>query len=156
MKAAWDVVILGSGVAGLAAALAAHEMGLRPLLLEKAATLGGGTVSSYGLIWAGQNHLANGPPDTRDEVVAYLRWLGGGNLDEARMTAFVDRAPEALRFFERCGIRFCLIQGLTDHYYGTAPGARATGRSIEAELISGYDLGDWREVSPRPRTCRGT
>jgi hypothetical protein len=31
-----------------------------------------------------------------------LRWLGGGSLDEARVTAFVDRAPEALRFFERC------------------------------------------------------
>jgi succinate dehydrogenase/fumarate reductase flavoprotein subunit len=35
MNAAWDVVILGSGVAGLAAALAAQEMGLRPLVLER-------------------------------------------------------------------------------------------------------------------------
>jgi 3-oxosteroid 1-dehydrogenase len=155
MNAAWDVVILGSGVAGLAAALAAQEMGLRPLVLEKAATLGGGTVSSYGLIWVGQNHLAAGEPDTRDEVVAYLRWLGGGSLDEARMIAFVDRAPEALRFFERCGVRFRLIRDLTDHYYGTAPGARATGRSIEAELISGYDLGDWREriAAPEDTPC---
>jgi succinate dehydrogenase/fumarate reductase flavoprotein subunit len=33
----WDVIILGSGVAGLAAALAAHELGLRPLVLEKPA-----------------------------------------------------------------------------------------------------------------------
>jgi hypothetical protein len=55
---AWDVIILGSGVAGLAAALAAHELDLRPLVLEKASRLGGGTVSSYGLIWAGQNHAA--------------------------------------------------------------------------------------------------
>ena len=46
----WDVMILGSGVAGLAAALAAHELGLRPLVLEKASRLGGGTVSSYRLI----------------------------------------------------------------------------------------------------------
>jgi hypothetical protein len=145
MNASWDVVILGSGIAGLAAALTAQEVGLRPLVLEKAATIGGGTVSSYGLIWVGQNHLAEDEPDTRDEVVAYLRWLGGGSLDEARMTAFVDHAPEALRFFERSGVRFRLIRGLTDHYYGTAPGARLTGRSIEAELISGHDLGDWRE-----------
>jgi len=42
---AWDVVILGSGIAGLAGALAAHELGLRPLVLEKARTLGGGTVN---------------------------------------------------------------------------------------------------------------
>ena len=55
---AWDVVVLGSGIAGLAGALAAHELGLRPIVLEKASTLGGGTVNSYGLIWVGQNHLA--------------------------------------------------------------------------------------------------
>ena len=53
-----DVVILGSGIAGAAGALAAHELGLQPVILEKAAALGGGTVHSYGLIWVGQNHLA--------------------------------------------------------------------------------------------------
>ena|SRR5271167_4256867 len=73
---AWDVVILGSGIAGLAGALAAHELGLRPLVLEKARTLGGGTVNSYGLIWVGQNHLAQaaGWRDRRDEVIAYMRF----------------------------------------------------------------------------------
>jgi NADPH-dependent 2,4-dienoyl-CoA reductase/sulfur reductase-like enzyme len=55
---AWDVIVLGSGVAGLAGALAGHELGLRPIVLEKARTLGGGTINSYGLIWVGQNHLA--------------------------------------------------------------------------------------------------
>ena len=81
---AWDVVILGSGVAGLAGALAAHELGLRPLVLEKASTLGGGTVHSYGLIWVGQNHLAQaaGHGDTRDETIAYLRYLGGASLGD--------------------------------------------------------------------------
>src|SRR3984893_4502573 len=144
---AWDVVILGSGVAGLAGALAAHEVGLRPLVLEKASTLGGLTVHSYGLIWVGQNHLAEaaGHHDARDEVTAYLRFLAGGSLDDDRLSAFVDRSPEALKFFEDCGVRFRLVGGLTDHYYGTAPGARAAGRSVEAELISGFELGDWRE-----------
>ncbi len=54
----YDVVILGSGIAGLAAAMAADALGLEPVVLEKAGTLGGGTVHSYGLIWVGQNHLA--------------------------------------------------------------------------------------------------
>jgi 3-oxosteroid 1-dehydrogenase len=149
---AWDVVVLGSGVAGLAAALAASELGLRPIVLEKASTLGGGTVSSYGLIWVGQNHLAQaaGFNDTRDEVLAYMRFLGGGSVAEDRMAAFVDHSPEALKFFETCGIGFRLIRGLTDHYYGTAPGACATGRSVETELISGFDLGDWRERVAAP------
>src|SRR5712692_6393231 len=129
---AWDVVVLGSGIAGLAGALAAHELGLRPIVLEKASTPGGGTVNSYGLIWVGQNHLAEaaGYSDTRDETIAYLRFLGGGSLDDARMSAFVDRSPEALRFFEKCGVRFRLVRGVTDHYYGTSPGAHVAGRTV--------------------------
>jgi 3-oxosteroid 1-dehydrogenase len=47
----------GLGIAGLAAALAAHEHGLRPLLIEKADLIGGTTSDSYGLIWVGGNHL---------------------------------------------------------------------------------------------------
>jgi 3-oxosteroid 1-dehydrogenase len=141
-----DVVILGSGAAGLAAALAAHEMGLRPLVLEKASTLGGRTVDSYGLVWVGQNHLgqAAGFSDTQHEVLAYLRFLGGGNVDDDRLAAFVDCSPEAVRFFEKCGVPFRIVRGLPDHYYRNAPGAHAAGRTIEADLISGFDLGDWR------------
>ena len=78
----YDLVILGSGIAGLAAALAAHALGLQPVVLEKAATLGGGTVHSYGLIWVGQNHLAQaaGHGDTRDEVLAYMRFSVAATL----------------------------------------------------------------------------
>src|SRR5208337_488298 len=109
---AWDVVIIGSGIAGLAGALAAHELGLRPLVLEMARTLGGGTVNSYGLIWVGQNHLAQaaGYRDRRDEVIAYMRFLGGGSFDDDRMSTFVDRSPEALKFFEECGVCFHLVR----------------------------------------------
>src|ERR1700687_2686116 len=110
----YDVVILGSGMAALAAALAAHALGLRPVVLEKAARLGGGTVHSYGLIWVGQNHLAEaaGHGDTREEILAYMRFLG---------------------------------RGVTDHYYAKAAGSHAAGRSVEADLISGFDLGGWRD-----------
>jgi succinate dehydrogenase/fumarate reductase flavoprotein subunit len=45
-SSSYDVVILGSGIAGLAGALAAHALGLQPVVLEKAAALGGGTVHS--------------------------------------------------------------------------------------------------------------
>jgi 3-oxosteroid 1-dehydrogenase len=143
----YDVVILGSGIAGLAGALAAHALGLQPVVLEKAARLGGGTVHSYGLIWVGQNHLAQaaGHGDTRDDVLAYMRFLGGGCVDDARLSAFVDRSPEALKFFEKCGVDFRLVRGVTDHYYDKAPGSHAAGRAVEADLISGFDLGGWRD-----------
>jgi hypothetical protein len=154
---AYDVIVLGSGIAGLAGALAAHELGLRPVVLEKASTLGGGTVNSYGLIWIGQNHLAQaaGYADSRDETIAYMRFLGGGSLDENRMSSFVDRSPEALRFFETCGARFRVVRGVTDHYFGKSPGSHPVGRSVEVDLISGFDLGDWRErvLTPHDVPC---
>src|SRR5216684_2068581 len=148
----YDVVILGSGIAGLAAALAAHALGLRPVVLEKAARVGGGTVHSYGLIWVGQNHLAEaaGHGDTREDVLAYMRFLGGGTVDDARLSAFVDRSPEALKFFEKCGVRFRLVGGVTDHYYDKAPGSHAVGRCVEVDLISGFDLGAWRDRVSAP------
>jgi glycine/D-amino acid oxidase-like deaminating enzyme len=143
----YDVIVLGSGIAGLSAALAAAVAGLRPLVIEKSPLLGGGTTQSYGLIWVGQNHLqgAAGGSDSRDDIVRYLRFLGGGELDEERMLTFVDRSPAVLKFFQECGVRFRLVHGITDHYFGKAPGALAEGRTLEADLISGYELGDWRE-----------
>jgi 3-oxosteroid 1-dehydrogenase len=142
----YDVIVLGSGIAGLASALAAHEHGLKTVLLEKTDLLGGATTNSYGLIWVGDNHLmrAAGQTDDRDELIAYMSFLGAGELLDERMLALVDHAPTAVEFFERCGVRFRLVKGIPDHYYGVAPGARQTGRTIEAELISGTELGEWR------------
>ena len=94
-----DVGVLGSGIAGLAGALAAHELGLRPIVLEKANTLGGGTVNSYGLIWVGQNHLAQaaGYSDTRDETIAYMRFLGGGKIAISWRYSASQRASSGMR-----------------------------------------------------------
>ncbi len=143
----YDVVVLGSGMAGLATVLAASERGLRPLLIEKSEKLGGGTTNSYGLIWIGDNHLARaaGYEDNRADIVRYLRFLAGGEERDANLLAFVDWSPRALQFFESCGVSFRLTHGITDHYYGVAPGARGEGRTVEAELISGDDLGAWRD-----------
>jgi succinate dehydrogenase/fumarate reductase flavoprotein subunit len=102
-SSSYDVVILGSGIAGLTGALAAQELGLQPVVGGDAR---GGTVHSYELIWVGQNYLARnaGIADSHDEVIAYMRFLGGGAVDEARLTAFVARSPEVLKFFVDCGI----------------------------------------------------
>ena len=148
----FDVIVLGGGTAGLAAGLAAREKGLSVLVIEKASQVGGVSVHSYGLVWVGSNHLATaaGIEDSRDDVIAYMRFIGGGQADEDKMLSYVDRAPEALKFFEGCGIRFKIARGVTDHYYGTAPGGHAEGRSLEVDLISGFELGDWRHKVLEP------
>jgi len=145
-ETSYDVVILGTGIAGLATALAASERGLRPLLIEKSDKLGGGTTNSYGLIWIGDNHLARaaGYEDNRTDILSYMRFLAGGEEREANLRALVDWSPRVLQFFELCGVRFRLTHGVADHYYGVAPGGRSEGRSLEVDLISGYELGEWR------------
>jgi 3-oxosteroid 1-dehydrogenase len=142
-----DVVVLGSGIAGLSAALAAYQAGLKPLLLEKADLLGGGTTNSYGLVWVGENYLQTGSglKDSRSDIISYMRFLGGGELNEERMATFVDKSPAVLKRFADWGIPFRMIRGVTDHYFGIAPGAVAEGRMLEAELISGFDLGEWKD-----------
>ena len=94
----FDVVVLGAGIGGLSAALAAHEHGLRPVLIEKSDKIGGTTSDSYGLIWVGNNHLMRraGETDPRDDIIQYMTFLGGGELSEARMQTLVDRSPEAI------------------------------------------------------------
>jgi 3-oxosteroid 1-dehydrogenase len=53
-----DVIVAGSGAAGLTAALAAARSGARVLLVEKASALGGTTALSFGRTWVPANHLS--------------------------------------------------------------------------------------------------
>jgi succinate dehydrogenase/fumarate reductase flavoprotein subunit len=141
----YDVVIAGTGIAGVAAALAAAEAGLSVALFEKDAFVGGGTCLSYGGIWVGCNHLAKaaGISDSRNAVHEYMRFVAGGAADDKLMATYIDQSPVAIDFFSRCGVAFQLTRGLADHYYPVAPGSTADGRSIEPAPISTDELGDW-------------
>jgi 3-oxosteroid 1-dehydrogenase len=141
LKRGYDVVVVGSGCAGLATAVAASELGLECLIVEKAAKLGGGTSVSSGYVWIGANHLneAAGGADSTEAVRAYLRYVGADGIDQDRMETFVAEAPGALRFFEAAGIPFRLT-GRIDHY-GMAPGALTGGRIVEVPPIDASQLG---------------
>ncbi|HEY4957940.1 MAG TPA: FAD-dependent oxidoreductase [Caldimonas sp.] len=153
MNSSYDVVVLGSGLSGVATALAARKLGLKTLVLEKAALLGGGTCYSSGLVWVGCNHLARnaGLTDRPELVREYMQFMGGGQQTPENMEAFVDEAPRALKFFEDCGIAFSLVRGMADHHFQHAPGALAQGRTVSAELICGRELGVWSDKIVRPR-----
>jgi 3-oxosteroid 1-dehydrogenase len=47
----FDFVVVGTGVAGLVGAIAAHDAGLRPIVIEKANKWGGTTSLSGGVLW---------------------------------------------------------------------------------------------------------
>src|SRR6476646_8166746 len=74
------------------------------------------------------------------------------------MDAFISAAPRALKFFQERGVGFRLVRGVPDHYYGVAPGGKATGRMLETQLISGDALGEWRDrvlAPPAPYRLNG-
>ena len=140
----YDVVVAGSGIAGLSAALAAAEAGLSVVLFDKDDLIGGGTALSYGGLWVGCNHLASaaGIADERQAVHDYMEFVAGGAADNELMNTFIEKAPVATEFFARCGVKFQLSRGLADHYYPVAPGSVSEGRMFEPEPISVNELGD--------------
>ncbi len=156
---AHDVVVLGSGAAGLTAALAAAVGGADVGLYEKADLLGGTTAISGGIVWVPGNHLMD--PAERDgdavQALGYLRAVAGDGLEPSLAEALVAAGPEMLRFVEGASpCRFRLLAGYPD-YHPEVPGARPDGgRSLEPELFDVSVLGEWAgqirywDGEPRP------
>src|SRR5579871_1820708 len=102
MNKAYDVVVMGSGAAGLSAALTCRDGGLNVLVLEKTAWFGGSTAVSGGALWIPDNpHMGEvGHHDSRVEVMRYLNACLGDRLQPALMQAFLDQGPQMVRFME--------------------------------------------------------
>src|SRR6516165_5639949 len=98
----WDVIVVGSGAAGLAAALSASVDGAKVLVLEKAGVLGGTTAMSSAGTWVPANHhmLAAGIADSPAETIVYLRATappGWAAKEDALWQALADEAALMLR-----------------------------------------------------------
>ncbi|MFI0447422.1 FAD-dependent oxidoreductase [Actinomadura sp. 6N118] len=143
----YDVVVLGTGAAGLTAALAAHDGGARVGLFEKASQVGGTTAWSGGMVWIpGNPHMADLglDDDDRTQALTYLESLSNGLMDHDLAAAFVDTGPEAVSWLEaKTPVEFRVIPGFPD-YHSEHPGAkRGGGRSLETLLFPFDRLGPW-------------
>jgi succinate dehydrogenase/fumarate reductase flavoprotein subunit len=133
-----DVLVAGSGAAGLVAALAAAERGARVLVVERGEAFGGTTALSGGRVWApGNAHAAAaGIEDTAADAATYLRAVCPTAPAE-HVDAFVATAPELVDWIERVTPhRFVLCPRYPD-YHPSQPGATAGGRTLDSAPFDG-------------------
>ncbi|MBY5926401.1 MULTISPECIES: FAD-dependent oxidoreductase [unclassified Halomonas] len=137
-----DLVVIGSGAAGLSAAVTAAHEGLSVVVLEKSAVMGGASAWSGGWMWVPRHHLAQaaGINESRETVRRYLEHELGDHFDGARIDAFLDAAPEMARFFhEQTALTFEAGNTIPD-IHAASPGAGTGGRSLIAAPFDARQL----------------
>jgi succinate dehydrogenase/fumarate reductase flavoprotein subunit len=150
----FDVVVVGTGAAGLTAAVVAAESGASVGVFEKAELVGGTTAWSGGQVWIPDNpHMASlGTSDDRDRAITYIMSLSRDMLDRELVEAYVDAGREMVRFLEqRTPVEFYAVPRMPD-YHPEFPGGRPDGgRTIECPIYPFDELGDWADrVTPSP------
>ena len=139
-----DVVVIGTGAAGMVAALAAHDVGARVLLVEKSDRVGGTTAVSGGVVWVPCNHHMT-EPDSRAEALGYVLRLADGRSDEAMIGAWLDAAPKMVRWVEeKTPVSFTSLARYPD-YHPELPGGKTGGRSLDPGLFDTHKLGAWKD-----------
>ena len=149
---ACDVLVIGSGAAGLTTAITAHHFGADVLVVEKASTFGGTTARSGGWLWVPGNPLASrsGVDDSLEDAKTYIQHEAGNHFDEARVNAFLDNAGAMIDFLEtNSEVRFNFGKDYPD-YHPDRPGGAEEGRSIHPQPFDGRKLGSGLAMLAQP------
>lgn len=151
-----DVVVIGSGAAGLVSAILAHDQGARVTVVECAETAGGATAASGGGLWIPVNdhHASQGIQDSREEALEYAKRLTMGRVPDELVETFVDTGPRMVRYLEeRTPLKLATESGhpMPD-YQQDFPGAKS-GRCLFPQLFNKKELGDWEtKLRPTPNS----
>ncbi|MBP1821963.1 3-ketosteroid-delta-1-dehydrogenase [Mycobacterium sp. OAE908] len=140
-----DLLVIGSGT-GMAAALAAAERGLKVLIVEKSAYVGGSTARSGGALWFPASPVLeeNGAGDTMARADTYLESVVAGTAPPQRSTAFLAHLAETVEMLRRTTpLRFMWAREYSD-YHPEQPGGTAAGRTCESKPFNTSVLGRYR------------
>ena len=102
----YDVVVIGGGAAGIAAASNAKDAGVSVLLLEKQAALGGNTIISGGIVYATgtQAQKDAGVEDSVEALVDYWFQRAEGNADKALLTLVAENSNSTIEWLMEGGV----------------------------------------------------
>lgn len=149
-----DLLVVGSGAAGLACAITAKMRGLDVVVIEKEPVFGGTTALSGGVLWIPLNHHGRqqNPQDTAAAVRTYMMEETGAYFDEAAVATFIEEGPKMVDFFEK-NTEMQFIATLYPDYHPDKPGGAAIGRSILAKPFDIRCLGtDMARLKPPLKT----
>lgn len=141
-----DLLVIGSGVGGLASAVSAARHGHDVLLIEKNACLGGTTAVSGGGFWIPNNFLARqaGVEDSFDKARDYIRAQANSPVHSDLIDAYLRAGDEAMRYFhENTALKFVYSHS-PDHHTET-PGGMREGRGAFAAPFDLRELGPLQE-----------
>ncbi len=139
----YDVVVVGAGGAGLAAALFAALDGASVLLVESTSFVGGTTALSAGTTWIpGTQHAATvNPADTLADAARYLTNAIGGHSPAALRQAFLDHGSKAVaRLDAATEVKFRPYPKHPD-YLSDLGGSVLGGRALDPLPFDGRLLG---------------
>ena len=139
----FDLIVIGAGGGGMAAALFGAIRGCRVLLLEATEYVGGTTAFSGGTTWIPNTHLAAtvGADDSVERARAYLTAVIGPYLNAPLLEAFLRNGPKAIERLERSSdVKFRAFAMHPD-YESDVEGAVVRGRALEPLPFDGRLLG---------------
>lgn len=134
----YDVIVVGTGGGALTGALLAARAGLRTVVVEKTALIGGTSAYSGGACWLPGSAVQQraGIGDSTEGARSYLAAILE-SADEAKIEAFLAHSPELVAELEEAGLPF---EWLPFAEYYDAPGRVAMGRSIQPVSIKRDEL----------------
>lgn len=146
-----DVLVVGSGASGLAAAVTAAELGLDVIVAEKEPVFGGTSAWSGGWLWIPRNPLAvaDGIVEELEQSRTYLRNELHCEVLDSRMEMFLEQGPQMVEFFQRhTDVQFFSGSQMPDFH--ASEGFSKGGRSVCAQPFDGRRLGPWIKKLRRP------
>lgn len=154
--ASYDVVVVGSGAGAMTAALRAHDLGLKVLVIEKSDRYGGTSAVSGGGIWIPNNHRVPelGGSDSDAEAVGYIKAVIGDPDNDGRIETYVAQAKEMVKYLERGTHARFEAQAQYADYYPEVEGGKPGYRSMDPLPFDARKLGEefYRMREPSPGT----
>lgn len=138
-----DLLVVGSGASGLAAAVTAAWHGLKVVVVDKDAVFGGATAWSGGWMWVPGNPLAKraGIHEDPQQPRTYLKNELGDRYEPERVEAFLDNCPHMVAFFdEHTALKFVDGNQIPD-IHGNVEGAATQGHQVIAAPYDGREIG---------------